>query len=327
MHLKFLFLLFFVLLECSTSPSRDEQREGVIFPIRHVHKNISLLERAGRIFSNSVLEDSHENISHRTFTISLQISISEQDSSKKLTSHLMVDTGSDSILHKKNYFFMKGKVLSSPVYTANEKYEEKLEVFIGKFYHPDGKFLKQEKLFVTQSLESLPVDGILGNSFFSNYVLWIDYPHFLALYKPSDWINSLKEGEYEEIQAVREIPTHWVFQVSIYGKHYWFLFDTGADYTVFDSELAKNFFYLKDRSISYMEFSGRLYESKLYLSPEICISKTICSYNIIGLSSSSLSSFIRNHKYKISGLLGMNWIKNYKFALDYTQWKLYIAKK
>lgn len=271
-------------------------------------------------------EDSHDDIVHRTFAIALKIPVSEKDLTQKFMSYFMVDTGSDSILHKKNNFFNKGRVLSSPVYTANEKYEEKLEVFTRKFYHPDGKFLKQEKVFVTRSLDALPVDGILGNSFFTNYILWIDYPHFLVLYEPVEWENFPKE-EYEEIQAVTEITTHWVFQVIIQGKGYWFLFDTGADYTVFDSELARNFFYIKDKSVSYMEFSGRLYESKLYFAPEICISKTLCSYNIIGLSSSSLSSFVRNHKYKISGLLGMNWIKNYKFALDYIKWKLYIAKK
>lgn len=271
-------------------------------------------------------EDPLDQSNHKTFAIVLTISESEKDSSKKLKSYFMVDTGSDSTLHKKNYFFSKGKVLYSPIYTANEKYEEELEVFTRRFYHPEGIFLKQEKLYVSKSLEPFPVDGILGNSFFSNYIVFIDYPNFLVLYEPFEWLR-LNQLEYEEIQAIQEIRTHWVFPVRIQGKSYLFLFDTGADYVVFDAELTKKFFYIKGRNISYMDFSGKLYESKIYFSPEICISNTLCSYNILGLSSSSFSSFLRNNKYKIHGILGMNWIKNYKFALDYVNWKIYITKK
>ncbi|MCX7998782.1 MAG: aspartyl protease family protein, partial [Leptospiraceae bacterium] len=133
--------------------------------------------------------------------------------------------------------------------------------------------------------------------------------------------------EYEEIAAIPDVQTHWLFPISIKGKTYLFLFDTGADYTIYDAELAKNFLYLKEKTIQYMEFSGRLYESKVYFAPELCISVSSCTYNILGLSSSALSSFLKNSKYRIHGILGMNWIKNYKFALDYTKWKLYLIKR
>lgn len=284
-----------------------------------------MLKKASEFLSHNH-EDSPYEVTHRTFAISLYISNSEKDSSKKFQSSFMVDTGSDSTLHKKNYYFQSGKIFSSPVYTANEKYEEKLEVFVRSLYDPSGSFLKKEKLFVTKSLEPLPVDGILGNSFFSNYILYVDYPKILVLYQPTEW-DTTNLSEYEEIAAIPDVQTHWIFPISIKGKTYLFLFDTGADYTIYDSELAKNFLYLKDKTIQYMEFSGRLYESKVYFSPEICISPNLCTYNTPGLSSSALSSFLRNNKYKIHGILGMNWIKNYKFALDYTKWKLYLIKR
>lgn len=326
MHFRLFFLLFFLFFQCTTPPKSQKENEGIVFQIYNIQNNSSPLKKVKEIIPGFSKEDSIYEIAHRTFAITLQVVDTESAFSNQFQSSFMVDTGSDSTLHKKNNYFSKGKIFSSPIHTANEQQEEKLEVFVRSLYHPAGKFLKKEKLFVTKSIDPLPVDGILGNSFFSDFVLYVEYPKFLVLYPPTNWEIS-RFQDYEEISAISEIQTHWVFPVSIKGKNYLFLFDTGADYTVFEPDLAKTFFYLKNKTIQYMEFSGKLYESRVYLAPEICISKTSCVYDVVGLSSSALSSFLKNDKYKIHGILGMNWIKDYNFALDYTRRKLYLIKR
>lgn len=326
--LFFLFLLSF----CGSPPSpkyAPPEREGILFPIHPVHGKSNFFKRFVDLFIQNINQEHHPNVSLNTFYVIAQISPKQNPSHPKDISRtrLLVDTGSDENLHKKIYFKNKGSLLTTPIHTANDKVNTEFEIHKRYFSPPDKwENLGMQRFLVSSSLDPLPFDGILGNRFFSKYVVWMDFEKELRIFPHHEWTKLDIKG-MEEFFASPEIFTHWLFPVTIQGKTYNFIFDTGADYTVLQLELAEEFPKYPNLELKYMEFSGKIYDSKVYKIPEICLGKTICSQKVTALSSTSLNSFLKNSSLKVDGILGMNWIKEFNVYLHYPQRKLYIQRK
>jgi len=325
--LSLLFILF--LLSFCTSPlsqKKPPRERGILFntySLKTIH-----IHPIQKFFFNFFNLPDDEEISRNTFYISVNLSeLAKENSQGSFTTRLLVDTGSSDNLYKK-FFLKKSEVgFSSPVRTANQNFEQKFEVHRLFVYTDDhSNNLGLHTFLATDMLDFLPVEGILGNQFFSKYIVWFNFETEMRLFLPNEWMK-FPVDDMDEISTNTQVKTHWLLPVIIQGKIYQFLFDTGADYTIFSENLAQNFSYLPNKSLSYIEFSGKIYNSKIYISPEICLSARNCSTNVLGLSSSSLNNFFPNSQIQVDGILGMNWIKDYVCFLHYPKKKIFIKKK
>ena len=129
------------------------------------------------------------------------------------------------------------------------------------------------------------------------------------------------------INVLPEIKTHLVIPVELEKTLLYFLIDTGAEISYLDEDIIKKLNLDSISTRKYTNFTGDIRESNTYIIPNLCLKEKLCSQNIELLSNQNMRHFLGQNSVKVSGLFGVNWLKNYYLLIRYPDRKVFLKSK
>ncbi len=238
---------------------------------------------------------------------------------------LLLDTGSNLSFLRREFLPTKKsseKYISYTISGLSEINIHKLQI---ELETPSGEKLSSEQIFhMIDFRKDFPFDGILGNDFLQKFTLL--YSHSEGIYIFSNEPKDL-EKEFTAIQILNDIKSHLVIPVELDKTLLYFLLDTGAEISYIDEDHVKKLNIDSHTTRKYTNFTGDIRESSTYILPNLCLQEKFCSKNIELLANQNLRNFLGQSNIKVSGLFGMDWLKNYYLLIKYPDRKVYLKSK
>jgi hypothetical protein len=257
--------------------------------------------------------------------VEIYASPSEMGISPPVKLKFLIDTGSNISFIRKDFLPNNSKAEKYTSYTIAGKTEITIQKIDLKLESLINEKLTQSHTFHMMKFSSnFPFDGILGNDFLFRYTSILDFPNGIYIF-PNE--PNLANLAFQSISLEESIQTHFIVRVQFQNKNLHFLLDTGAEISFLDEDEISNLNLKPYQSKKFISLSGDLLESNTFLIPKLCIQENLCEENIEFLTNKSLRQFLGNDKIVLSGLFGMNWIKNYYLLIKYPNRKLFLLKK
>jgi len=238
---------------------------------------------------------------------------------------LLLDTGSNLSFLRREFLPTKKsseKYISYTISGASEINIHKLNI---ELETPNGEKLTSEQVFhMIEFRKDFPFDGILGNDFLQKYTLL--YSHSEGIYIFNNDPKDI-EKDFTSITILNDVKSHLVIPVELEKTLLYFLLDTGAEISYIDEDHVKKLNIDAHTTRKYTNFTGEIRESSTYILPSLCLQEKFCSKNIELLANQNLRNFLGQSNIKVSGLFGMNWLKNYYLLVKYPDRKVYLKSK
>ena len=176
---------------------------------------------------------------------------------------------------------------------------------------------------LTNPLLDLVLDGILGPSLLSDFVVTIDYPR-------SQVELSRKAPETGTVVPVWFFSGLFLTPVEVNGKTKGnFLIDTGADGTLLAASMANNLGVNKNTPGAKLDLPiggiGGLEDSVL-LVPSVTLKATFESRQFASLMAVELRGMSSLLQTELSGVLGYDMLKDYRVTFDYQRAEIRLSK-
>ena len=289
-------ILFFVINSCSTIEKKGWNDSSVFIEFKGNHPIIELIAYP-----------------------------SEKNYAPPVKLRFLLDTGSNLSFIKKEFIPIKKppeKYISYTISGSSEVSINKLSVDLETTW---GDKIATDQIFhIIDFKRDFPFDGILGNDILQKYTLLYNHPEGLYVFfnEPRD----LEKG-FTPLNVLSEIKTHIVIPVELEKTLIYFLIDTGAEISYLDEEHIKKLNLDSIATRKYTNFTGDIRESNTYIVPNLCLREKLCSQNVELLSNQNLRQFLGQNSVKVSGLFGMNWLKNYYLLVRYPDRKVFLKSK
>ena len=257
--------------------------------------------------------------------IELMAAPSEKNFAPPAKLKFLLDTGSNLSFLRKEFIPIRKAPEKYISYTISGTTEINIHRLLIELETPEGHKLSSDQLFhLIEFRREFPFDGILGNDFLQKYSLLYKYPE--GLYFISGDSKEL-EKEFTSIEILPEVKTHLVIPVEIEKNLVYFLLDTGAEISYLDEEQIKKLNLGAYTTRKYTNFTGDIRESNTYILPNLCLREKLCSKDIELLGNQNLRHFLGQNNVKVSGLFGMNWLKNYYLLIRYPDRKVFLKSR
>jgi hypothetical protein len=250
---------------------------------------------------------------------------SEKNYAPPVKLRFLLDTGSNLSFIKKEFIPIKKAPEKYISYTISGSSEINIHKLSLELDTTSGEKIASDQLFhVIDFKRDFPFEGILGNDFLQKFTMLYNIPEGLYVFQnePKD----IDKG-FTAINVLSDIKTHLVIPVELEKSLLYFLIDTGAEISYLDEDLIKKLNLDSISTRKYTNFTGDVRESNTYIIPNLCLKEKLCSQNIELLSNQNMRHFLGQNSVKVSGLFGMNWLKNYYLLIRYPDRKVFLKSK
>lgn len=257
--------------------------------------------------------------------VELLVSPSEKNYAPPIKLRLLLDTGSNLSFVRREFLPIRKapeKYVSYTINGATEINIHRIHLDLGTL---SGQKLGTDQLFhLVELKKDFPFDGILGNDFLQKFTLLYNHPEGLYVF-PED--SKDLEKEFTHVNVLPDIKSHLVIPVELEKNLLYFLLDTGAEISYLDEEQIKKLNLDAYTTRKYSNFAGDVKESHTYILPTLCVQENLCSDNIELLGNQNLRHFLGQNNVRVSGLFGMNWLRNYYLLVKNPERKVYLKSK
>lgn len=257
--------------------------------------------------------------------VELLVYPSEKNYAPPVKLRFLLDTGSNLSFVRKDFLPVRKAPEKYISYTINGATEINIHKLLLELDTETGHKLSSEQLFhLIDFRKEFPFDGILGNDFLQKFTLLYNHPE--GLYVISGDVKEL-EKDFTIVNVLPEIKSHLVIPVELEKSLVYFLLDTGAEISYLDEEHIKKLKLDAYTTRKYSNFTGDIRESNTYILPTLCVQENLCSDNVELLGNQNLRHFLGQGNIRVSGLFGMNWLKNYYLLVKHPDRKVLLKSK
>jgi len=257
--------------------------------------------------------------------VELLVYPSEKNYAPPIKLRFLLDTGSNLSFVRKDFLPVRKAPEKYISYTINGATEINIHKLLLELDTETGHKLSSEQLFhLIDFRKEFPFDGILGNDFLQKFTLLYNHPE--GLYVISGDVKEL-EKDFTIVNVLPEIKSHLVIPVELEKSLVYFLLDTGAEISYLDEEHIKKLKLDAYTTRKYSNFTGDIRESNTYILPTLCVQENLCSDNVELLGNQNLRHFLGQGSIRVSGLFGMNWLKNYYLLVKHPERKVLLKSK
>ncbi len=250
---------------------------------------------------------------------------SEKNYAPPVKLRFLLDTGSNLSFIRKEFIPIKKAPEKYISYTISGSSEINIHKISLELDTTSGEKIASDQLFhVIDFKRDFPFEGILGTDFLQKYTMLYNIPE--GLYVFQNMPKDLEKG-FTSINVLPEIKTHLVIPVELEKTLLYFLIDTGAEISYLDEDIIKKLNLDSISTRKYTNFTGDIRESNTYIIPNLCLKEKLCSQNIELLSNQNMRHFLGQNSVKVSGLFGVNWLKNYYLLIRYPDRKVFLKSK